>query len=73
MSDYNKETSKESNKLTIEEEKVKLFDNLIREYSLKLSVNNPYKNSPNVFLNKLMFRIHNYYKEFDLSKDPLII
>lgn len=60
-------------KSTIEEQKKQFYENLVREYCLKSSVFNPWKNSPNVFLNKLQFRIKNYYKECQLDEDPLMI
>ena len=43
------------------------------EYCLKLGVNNPWKNSPNVFIKTLQYRLFKYYKESKLASDPLIL
>lgn len=42
-------------------------------YSLKQSIFNPTKGSPNLFMSKLMFRLQNYSNEQALNDDPLII
>lgn len=39
------------------------------EYTLKQNKFNPYKNSPNLFLSKLEFRIKNYFLEEELLND----
>ena len=42
-------------------------------YSLKQSIFNPTKGSPNLFMSKLMFRLQNYSNEEALNDDPLMI
>ena len=45
--------------------------NLFHEYSLKRSQFNPKKNSPNIFCNKLEFRMKQYYNTlYTLSSSP---
>lgn len=42
----------------------------LKEYSLKRSIINPSKDSPNLFITKLEHRMKNYYLEVELNNSP---
>lgn len=61
--EYNNDTSK-----NLENSELKTT---IKERSLKLNNFNPMKDSPNLFMTKLQFRIRHYHVEQALHNDPL--